>query len=304
MLALLMSCRSTDNSMETPEELIPVRFSIQFSKELLPFPGTRAMPSCPITEPTRSKSDDQEEPGSDKEIQDFCTTIEYIVYKDNIVTTPVRQIQYTSDDDDFGTIYDELPAGSYQIVLLAHSSLELTQTEGVLTFNEVSDTFCHLEEIDIETGMEINEFITLRRAVGGIEFMSSSAVPDNIKSVTLEIAGYPNSYKPIADEGMQKTTATTLTFPIKAEDAGKEEMSHIIFAFIPPNEGALSITFKAIDNEENLLREFTIEEIKPIKNKIIRYTGNLYYGTLPGETLTLSIYDNGEWDEIIEEPIE
>lgn len=304
LLAILVSCRSTDDNTETHEELIPIRFSLLFQKEVLPFPGTRAIPAFDMPEPTVSKGDDDPGEGGNTGIQSFCTTIEYIVYKDNVFTTPLRHRQYTSDDDEYGIIEDKLPPGSYHIVFLAHSSLAATLAEGVLSFDEVSDTFCHTEEITVASGEEVDAMITLERVIGRIEFCPVDELPEGASLFEMEIENYANGYNPVSGEVVTQSTTTTLLHQFTASELEQKKMTHGFFSFIPTNEEYLSVTLKTLDEERMSLNVVSIADIQPIKNTIIRYTGHVYTPAPSTNTFTLSILENGKWEDPIEKEIE
>ena len=90
------------DEVEIVKNLFPVQFSVQLQKEVLPFPSTRSMPSNAFPEPIVP---DKENP--DKELKDFCSTIEYLVYDKNDLEEPVKHHIYNVEtDNDFSIVYD------------------------------------------------------------------------------------------------------------------------------------------------------------------------------------------------------
>lgn len=92
-------------------------------KEIVSFP-TRSIPNNVIPEPTASKAGE-----SDAELNEICSTIEYVVFKNEDTPALIKHKQFTYNptdlDADFSCIYDSLPQGDYKFYFLAHNSKTL-----------------------------------------------------------------------------------------------------------------------------------------------------------------------------------
>ena len=97
----------------TQTEFFPVQFNIQLEQEIMSFPTTRSMPDNPVPPPSASKAGE-----NDTELNELCSTIEYVVFKNEKTPVFIKHKQFTyvpADlDADFNCIYDSLPQGDYK----------------------------------------------------------------------------------------------------------------------------------------------------------------------------------------------
>lgn len=120
----LTGCDSSSLEKVIPQtKFFPIQFSIQMEKEIVSFP-TRSIPNNVIPEPTASKAGE-----SDAELNEICSTIEYVVFKNEDTPALIKHKQFTYNptdlDADFSCIYDSLPQGDYKFYFLAHNSKTL-----------------------------------------------------------------------------------------------------------------------------------------------------------------------------------
>lgn len=162
---------------EVPQTKVsPIMFNIQMEKEVISFPSTKSMPENTIPEPSApSKAE------GDPELNELCSTIEYVVFKEeNGVPVFSKHKQFVYDpsdlDADFGCIYDSLPQGNYTFYFIAHNSPMATLSESIFSFDEISDTFYKGLPLEIGVAEEINESIVLDRIVSRIEFMATDPI--------------------------------------------------------------------------------------------------------------------------------
>ncbi|MCD8268270.1 MAG: hypothetical protein LUD46_07240 [Parabacteroides sp.] len=293
------------------ENLFPVQFSVQLQKEVLPFYPTRSMPDNTIPEPTvPNPSDpdkDQPDNPTDKELSELCSTIEYVVYNSNNPTEPVNHHIYNNvETEDFGIIYDTLPAGTYKACFFAYQSEKATFSDNVLSFDRLSDSFYETESFTVGEGLESAMSIDLRRIVSRIEFKATDQVPDEIEKFEMKISNYPNRFDLLTGEGITSETEQTFTDSFASEDKGKTGKIHSFYSFIPSGNKKISVMLTSTNAAEQVMRTRTVTDITPIANKIIRYTGILYTPPKPdetGNTFSLSINGNGEWDDTEEKEL-
>ena len=289
-------CTSPDSDeIEIVQNLFPVQFSVQLQKETLPFSLTRSMPPNTVPEPTAPDED-----SSDKELGDFCSHIEYVVFRQDNPIEPIRHCTYYTDSgEDFGIVYDTLAAGSYQVCFLAHSSEEVAFSENILSFDEVSDSFYHSKHFIIGQNEITNEYISLKRIVGRIEFRASDPVPDDIKTFELTADNYPGEFNIQTGKGVISSTPYHLIHPFTEEEKLQSGSSHSFLSFIPGGDTKISVVLTSTDISNTVMRTRTVSDIIPIPNKTIRYTGVIYTRAQtdkPDNTFQLTIGNNGKWD--------
>lgn len=293
----------TDCDSSSPEEVIPqtkffpVQFSIQMEKEILSFPTTRSMPDNVIPEPTVSKAGE-----NDAELNELCSTIEYVVFKDEEIPTLIKHKHLTYDptdlDADFSCIYDSLPQGDYKFHFLAHNSKNAVLSGSTFSFDSISDTFHEMLSLHIGVAEIINKDISLQRIVSRIEFMATDSVSDILKQFDMEIDGISNQLDIATGQGIKTPDKQILSYTFKNEEIGEVNKVHSFYTFLPPTDNKIAVHLSAIAKNDEPIRERQIDNIIPEKNKIIRYKGRLYSRSESDDTFQISIYNNGEWEEI------
>lgn len=294
-----MSCsKPTSGEIEIVKNLYPVQFSLELQKEELPFPSVKSMPDNPIPEPSV--------PGSgtdDKDINDLCSRIEYIIYQSGESPSLIKHKIYTPDDTDFGIIYDTLPKGNYLVCFLGHNSRTSSLTGTTLAFDTVSDTFFNLLLLEVKPEETINNDINLQRIVSRIEFCATDKAPENLDRMEMQISNYPNRLNLLSGKGLINSSMIQITHSLLPSEIGKENICHSFYTFIPTENQTLQVNLKAIEKKGRLLMERNIPGIAPFANKIIRYTGRLYSQADFDDTFQLSVTGNGEWNGTIEEEL-
>lgn len=293
------------DEIQIVRNFIPVQFSVQLQKEILPFsPATRSMPPNAVTEPTMSDKNT-----GNKELKDLCSYIEYIVYNEETPSVPIKHHIYNVNDPDFSIVYDTLQAGIYQIHFLAHTSEGATFTNNIFSFDKITDTFYNKQILDLENkDARADFYVDLQRIVSRIEFKAKDKVPENIGKFELAVDHYPDQFNILTGEGIVSSLKSGFSYEFKAEEKGETGKIHSFYTFIPSVDSEkLSVTLTSTDSGGQVMRSQTVKDIHPIANKIIRYTGTLYTPPKPNEfenTFQLNVYNNGEWSETEEKELQ
>ena len=257
------------------------------------------MPPNVFPEPTVP---DKENP--DKELKDFCSTIEYLVYDKNDLEEPVKHHIYNVEtDNDFSIVYDTLPAGNYQVYFLAHQSKKSLFVKNTFSFDKLSDTFYGTKVFNVEKTEETNMDIDLERIVSRIEFKAIDPVPDVIKQFDISVKNYPAKLNILTKEGLASSEEQSFTYLFKPNDKGQSGKTHSFYTFVASGSKRISATLTSTDIDGQVMRCRTVTDILPIANKVIRYTGILYTPPKPDDsenTFNLIIGNNGEWSESVE----
>lgn len=285
--------------------LFPVQFTIGLRNEVLPFPATKRIPDFNIPEPTPKNPDAGDDPsGPDVDPENLFNQIEYIVYQAGKPDVQIKHKRYTPQDPDFTIVYDSLPAGNYHLCFLAHSDKSLSVSGQTASFGKVSDTFHLFLTQEIKTGEKVVQDVTLQRVVSKIEFVATDAVPKNLKSFAMHIAGYQNRIDLTTGLGISTDTPYTRTDTFKDSDIGKTKFSHSFYTFIPATGSTLSATLTATSRIDDITRERIIDDIQPVRNQIVRYTGVLYTPRESDDTFTLDVLNGGKWGDTIDNKLE
>lgn len=304
-LFFLLSCSESSNEalVSPTDQKAVVRFDVQLMSEVLPFPATKSIPDLNIPEPTNGTAEDEPE-SSDKELSDFCNTIEYVIFReDEAGTSFYKRKTFTPEDEDFSIVYDTLARGNYHICFVAHSSKEVSLEDHHLKFGEVSDTFYKQIELNLKTSDEVNRNIELERIVSRIEFMARDLVPEEAAHFDMEVTHWNDAFDLLTGVGQPGEETKTFTHVFGPEEKKKENMIHSFYTFVPEGDVTLEAKLDAFGGEDKLLRNRTVRGITPYRNKIIRYKGLLYSLSDTEETFQLEVFNNGEWEEIKEDEL-
>ncbi|OAV75950.1 hypothetical protein Barb7_00401 [Bacteroidales bacterium Barb7] len=289
-LFCLLGCSKPDINL-MPEKKFPVRFSLRLNTEVLPF--TRALPPDPPTDPDEVC-----------ELNELCNAIEYVVFKEEDTTTPIQSQKYTSDDDDdFGIVYDSLPPGNYKVVFIAYTSCVATLSGHVMTFDKLSDTFHTAFTLEIQPEGDPSKDVSLNRIVGKIEFVATDAVPAKVACLTTQITPYSKQLDVITGKStvpLGSTESYTTKYDFLYGDKGKTNLSFSFLTFIPSTNKKFNIETQAIAANHEIIHQRNINNITPLANRTIRYTGLLYTPAASDDTFTIEIEDNGKWGDTIE----
>lgn len=299
-LACFIACSDPASEKIESSELFPVQFNIGFQKDVLPFPSsTRSMPSVDVPEPTASPQDD-----TTTELSDICSTIEYLVYDESNTTKPLKHRTYRTNDEDFGIVYDTLPKGNYLLRFLAHSTTTTQFADNIFSFDKVSDTFYDAKDLVIDKkAKDRAEDITLERIVCRVEFRASDVVPNNVKRFDISVKNQANKLNAFTGKGIASAEAQVFSDEFATEDVGKTEYTHSFYTFVPEEGTTLSINIASFGAGGDTIRAWTISDVAPISNKIIRYTGELYTPAQSGGTFSISIIDGSKWGSVDEKEL-
>ena len=264
----LTGCDSSSLEKVIPQtKFFPIQFSIQMEKEIVSFP-TRSIPNNVIPEPTVSKAGE-----SDAELNEICSTIEYVVFKNEDTPALIKHKQFTYDptdlDADFSCIYDSLPQGDYKFYFLAHNSKNAVLSGSTFSFDRD---------------------VSLQRIVSRIEFMATDSVSDILKQFDMEIDGISNQLNIATGQGIKIPDKQILSYTFKNNEIGEVNKVHSFYTFIPPTDNKIAVRLSAIAKNDEPIRERQIDNI-------IRYKGRLYSRSESDDTFQISIYNNGKWEE-------
>ncbi|WP_165154652.1 hypothetical protein [Parabacteroides sp. ZJ-118] len=298
-------CNRTEKEVPAPDlhvKLSPVQFTIGLQKEILPFPVTKSIPELNIPEPISQNPDAEEDPSTPEIDPDHLyNRIDYIVYQSGNPDILVKHRQFTPQDPDFTIIYDSLPPGNYHVCFLAHSDRNISVSGQTALFSKVSDTFHLFLTQEVQAGESIIKDITLQRIVSKIEFISTDAVPEFLKSLTINVSNYQNEIDLTSGNGISRNTPYTQTYTFNDSDIGKTRFTHSFFTFIPAPGSMLEAHLSAQNQRNEVTRERAVNDIQPLMNHIIRYTGLLYTPRVSDDTFTLDVVNGGKWEGTIDE---
>ena len=212
--------------------------------------------------------------------------------------TKVKTVAQKEGDASYGTVALSLAAGTYRLVVIAHScdgSATITSTEKV-TFpnNKVTDTFFYYGDL-VVTAEKQSYDLTLTRAVAMFRLvLTDESIPSNVAKLKFYYLGGSSTFSPKDGYGCVNSKQTEIR-PVSTEGI------YEIYTLPHTEEDVLTkLTVTALDANDNILKERTFENIPIIRNQVTRYTGS-FFGSGGGNSTndgTFRLTADPDWDAV------
>ena len=227
---------------------------------------------------------------ADVPLSDVCGRLNVAVF--DAAGQKVKTAAQVVSDAGYGTVGLSLNDGKYTVVVIGHNctgSATITNTEKV-TFpnNKVTDTFYYCGELTV-TGEKQDVTISLQRAVAMIRLkLTDDAVTmANVAQVKFYYLGGSSTFSPLAGYGCVNSKQTEYR---RVNADGVFELYTLPHSAM---DVVTKMTVTALDAGDNVVGEFTLENVPVSVNRITDCTGSLKNGA---GTVNVSITVNPEWD--------
>ena len=226
-------------------------------------------------------------------IADYCSRLSYAVYDAD--GKLVKQVNQTESDSGFGTACFKVDPGTYQVVVVGHSSGNPTMTNSKkIKFENkdgFTDTFLHNSNV-VVTDADDEEQVqaVMRRIVSLCRVVFTDAIPDGVSQMRFEYKGGSGAFDAATGLGSVNSTQKE-TFPV---DAGDENCCFDLYTFLHDTEGTIHLQATALDDNDNELREREFDV--PLKQRMITKLSGPYFSGTTGSSITIVIGINAEWE--------
>ena len=230
------------------------------------------------------------------DITNLCSRLNIAIF--DAEGTKVKTVAQKEGDASYGTVALSLAAGTYRLVVIAHScdgSATITSTEKV-TFpnNKVTDTFFYYGTLVVTDALQSYD-LTLTRAVAMFRLvLTDESIPNNVAKLKFYYLGGSSTFSPKAGYGCVNSKQTEIR-PM-ADDGIYE-----IYTLPHTEEDVLTkLTVTALDANDNILKERTFENVPVTRNQVTRYTGSFFDSGGTGDTGsgTLRLTADPDWDAV------
>jgi len=224
------------------------------------------------------------------DISQLCSRINLVVYDGD---TKVKSVVQKKGDADFGTIAMTLPQGSYKVAIIGHStsaSATVTSLEKIsFASNLLSDTFSYYTEITVGDEAQTHD-VELRRVVAMFRLVQTKALPEKVSQLKFYYTGGSSTLSAITGYGSVNSKQTVVL------DVEPGQTQFDVYTIPHAETGLLRMTISALDATETVLKECVFEEVPVQRNRITRYTGDIFDGST-GETgeNSFRLKAEGEW---------
>lgn len=226
-------------------------------------------------------------------IADYCSRLSYAVYDAD--GKLVKQIHQQEGDTGFGTVFFKVDPGTYQVVVVGHSSGNPTMTNSKkIKFENkdgFTDTFLHNSNV-VVTDADDEEQVqaVMRRIVSLCRVVFTDAIPDGVSQMRFQYKGGSGAFDAATGLGSVNSTQKE-TFPV---DAGDENCCFDLYTFLHDTEGTIHLQATALDDNDNEIREREFDV--PLKQRMITKLSGPYFSGSTGSSITIVIGINAEWE--------
>lgn len=213
---------------------------------------------------------------------EYWSRLNFVVYQNG---SKVASKNQTAGDEGYGQAALTLAEGTYQVLVLAHSSNgnpSLSSPEKIQFTNETgfTDTFFSYTDITVTNEPQTHE-ITLERATAMLRFIINDDMPENVRSMLFYYTGGSGALDAKTGFGCvaskQKVTVNvnpaTMTKPYTFE-----------LYTIPRDQTAkLNLTVTAYDESQAVVLERVFKDVDVEKNKITEFAGIFFTSANPDD---------------------
>ena len=206
------------------------------------------------------------------DITNLCSRLNIAIF--DAEGTKVKTVAQKESDASYGTVALTLTAGTYRLVVIAHScdgSATITSTEKV-TFpnNKVTDTFYYYGDL-VVTAEKQSYDLTLTRAVAMFRLvLTDDEIPSTVAKLKFYYLGGSSTFSPKDGVGCVNSKQTEIR-PVSTDGV------YEIYTLPHTEEDVLTkLTVTALDANDNIIKERIFENVPIIRNQVTRYTGSFF----------------------------
>ncbi len=207
-------------------------------------------------------------------VGEVCSRVNLALYKPD--GERVKMINQKSDDANFGQISFTVAAGTYRLVVLAHSCDGNATTTALnkITFpnNKVTDTFYYSTEFSATS--DLSQQLVLRRITAMVRLVVKDAIPENVKRMKFYYTGGSSTLDGATGLGCVNSKQTEYRDISAAERNGGATFE--VYTMPHDVSGQLKLTVSALDAADNVVKELVLDEVPVTVNTISEYTGSLF----------------------------
>lgn len=209
----------------------------------------------------------------------------------------VKQINQKSGDKGFGAVSFELEEGSYQLVVLAHSSdgnPTMTNLAKIQFTNatKYSDTFLYYANVEVGDEPQTLD-ITLNRIVSLCRFVVNDPIPEGVAKLQFYYTGGSGAFSAMTGLGVVDSKQT-MTFDVVPGTTGTV---YDLYTFLHHTDDQVDLVVTALGADGNKMYERSFE-VPMEQRKITRMTGNFFTDEASVEShgAQVEISINSEWE--------
>ena len=211
-------------------------------------------------------------------VSDVCTTLNFVMYDAGGVR--VKQINQKSGDKGFGAVSFELEEGSYQLVVLAHSS-------------DGNPTMTNLAKIQFTNATKYSDTFLYYANVEVCRFVVNDPIPEGVAKLQFYYTGGSGAFSAMTGLGVVDSKQT-MTFDVVPGTTGTV---YDLYTFLHHTDDQIDLVVTALGADGNKMYERSFE-VPMEQRKITRMTGDFFTDEASVEShgAQVEISINSEWE--------
>lgn len=227
------------------------------------------------------------------DIADLCTRINLASFSESDTKTTYN---YTSEDDDFGTLSVKLAEGTNRVVILAHNgsgNASIHRPDSIrFSNNKVTDTFYYYGEIEASEGATYD--ISLTRCVAMFRLIITDDTPEDVTQMEFYYTGGSSTLD--ATQGLGIVNSRQTEDRDVESSAYDGQSTYEVYTFPHETSDEINVTVTALDASENELVEREFTSVPVTIKTITQYTGEFFSETTGSSTSTFTLTTDSEWE--------
>lgn len=238
------------------------------------------------------------------DVKSVCSRISLVLYRNG---ERVKQINQKSGDEGFGQFKLNIAAGTYKVLLIAHSGEKnptLTDPEKITFGGKLTDTFYYCEDLELTDGASYD--VNLKRAVAMYRLIVTDRIPPKVALMRFYYTGGSSTFDAV--HGFGNVNSRQSEFRSVTQDMHDRPGTFEVYTFPHSDNGPLKMKVTAHDAGNNVLAEKVFENVEVRRNVISLYKGNFFGGETDDEDIgediadgnvQLNLYSDDEWEETV-----
>ena len=267
-LAILASCQ------QMPEDNVDSRAMVKFSIEATTLPRSEINGWVDGVNEDLEMNGEQVKSRAEKEA---ATRMAFYLLDEEGVQ--VLNQEKDNSDDEYMSLYAEVPVGMYQLVAFAHngnSDVSMDENAVITPEGKLTDSFVYYQELTLDEKSDNSQSIILDRCVAKFSLAHTDAIPESAATVEIMVSGAAKVLNAKTGFGTE-TDDYTVTFNIPNSAIGTKDNLFSVFVFLTDTESIVDITASTKDAEGKVLTSYDFEDVEMEVNMQTVYTGAFFH---------------------------
>jgi len=221
-------------------------------------------------------------------IEDVCTKICVVLYQDD---TKVKDIRQKKGDTGYGEVELTLEPGTYQLLVLAHSSSStpaLTNPANIHFTNDdiYSDTFYYYGDLEVTSETATHD-VLLKRATTLLRITLTDQIPSGVSYIKFQYSGGTGVWNAVEGKGGDVKSQQVMTYNV-ASYVNNTVPPLKLWTFLKEETTELQVTIQALNSDKAIITEKTLKDVPLKANMVTDYSGSLFGSSSSSNTFSFT----------------